>query len=149
MEHYNKKNFTVTQSIGFMLSKSRNLVAADLDSALKDLGITSQQMGVILSVARGLAQTPLELSRLLAIDTGLMTRMLDKLELQGWLTRRRSDQDRRVIHLGLTRAGHALAEEASGIAPQVLNRRLRHFSKTEFAELQRLLAKFIDGTDSS
>ncbi|WP_430389895.1 MarR family winged helix-turn-helix transcriptional regulator [Dyella sp. 20L07] len=143
MDHYNRKNFTVTQSIGFMLSKARNLVAADMDAALKDLGVTSQQMGILLSLARELAHTPFELSKLLAIDTGLMTRMLDKLESQGVLTRNRSDEDRRVIHIALTDHGHALAEEISNIAPQALNQRLRHFNKTEFAELKRLLTKFI------
>lgn len=143
MDHYNRKNFTVTQSLGFMLSKSRNLVAADMDAALKDLGVTSQQMGIFLSLARGLARTPLELSKLLAIDTGLMTRMLDKLELQGLLTRNRSDDDRRVFHLALTDAGHEIAEKISDIAPKVLNRRLKRFSKTEFAELKRLLTKFM------
>ncbi|MDR3446370.1 MULTISPECIES: MarR family transcriptional regulator [unclassified Dyella] len=143
MDHYNRKNFTVTQSMGFMLSKSRNLVAADMDTALKDLGVTSQQMGIFLSLARGLARTPFELSKLLAIDSGLMTRMLDKLESQDLLTRNRSDEDRRVFHLELTDEGHAIAEKISDIAPQVLNRRLRRFSKTEFTELKRLLTKFI------
>lgn len=148
MDHYNRKNFKVTQSLGFMLSKSRNLVATDMDAALKDLGVTSQQMGIFLSLARGLARTPFELSKLLAIDTGLMTRMLDKLESQDLLTRNRSDEDRRVFQLELTEEGHAIAEKISEIAPQVLNSRLKRFSKTEFAELKRLLTKFIaDGQD--
>jgi len=143
MDHYNKKNFTVTQSIGYLLTKARNLVASDLDTALKDLDITSQQMGIVLSLAKGVARTPFELSKLLAIDTGLMTRMLDKLESQDLLTRNRSDDDRRVIRIELTESGLTLAEQASDIAPRVLNNRLRHFNKAEFAEMKRLLNKFI------
>jgi DNA-binding MarR family transcriptional regulator len=144
MNHYTRKSFTITQSIGFMLTKARNIVAADLDAALKDLDVTSQQIGVILSLSRGVASTPFELSKLLAIDTGLMTRMLDKLEARGLLKRKRSDEDRRVVCLDLTKGGHALAEEIADIAPTVLNERFNRFSKAEFNELKRLLTKFIE-----
>jgi DNA-binding MarR family transcriptional regulator len=143
MNHYNRKSFAITQSIGFMLTKARNIVASDLDAALKDLDVTSQQIGVILSLCRGVASTPFELSKLLAIDTSLMTRMLDKLESRGLLRRNRSNEDRRVVCLELTKPGHALAEKIADITPDVLNARLSHFSKSEFSELKRLLSKFI------
>ncbi|MFC3653182.1 MarR family winged helix-turn-helix transcriptional regulator [Dyella humi] len=144
MEHYTKKNFLTTQSIGYMLTKARNMVIADMDAALTPLDITSQQMGVILWLSRGIAATPFEMSKHLSIDTGLMTRMLDKLEANGLLKRSRSNTDRRVVDLKLTRKGEAAAAEIPDIALPVLNGRLRNFSKAEFEELQRLLGKFID-----
>jgi DNA-binding MarR family transcriptional regulator len=144
MEHYTKKTFSTTQSIGFMLTKARNLVIADMDAALEPLDITSQQMGIVLWLSRGIAATPFEMSKLLSIDTGLMTRMLDKLEAKGFLKRSRSNTDRRVIDLKLTRKGEAIAAEVPNIALPVLNGRLKNFSKAEFKELQRLLGKFID-----
>ena len=119
-------------------------VLPELDAALKDLDITSQQIGILLSVARGIAAMPFELSKLLGIDTGLVTRMLDKLEAKGFLKRSRSNTDRRVIDLKLTRKGEAIAAEIPNIALPVLNGRLKNFSKAEFKELQRLLGKFID-----
>ena len=80
MDHYTKGSFMLTQSVGFMLTKARNMITAEMDAALKDLDISSQQMGILLALTRGIATTPFELSKLLGIDTGLMTRMLDKLE---------------------------------------------------------------------
>jgi DNA-binding MarR family transcriptional regulator len=127
-----------------MLTKARNLVIADMDAALEPLDITSQQMGIVLWLSRGIAATPFEMSKLLSIDTGLMTRMLDKLEAKGFLKRSRSNTDRRVIDLKLTRKGEAIAAEIPNIALPVLNGRLKNFSKAEFKELQRLLGKFID-----
>jgi DNA-binding MarR family transcriptional regulator len=144
MEHYTKKNFSPTHSIGFMLTKARNIVIADMDAALKPLDITSPQMGIILWLSRGIAATPFEMSKLLSIDTGLMTRMLDKLETKGLLTRSRSTADRRVFDLKLTRKGETVAAQIPNIAPAVLNARLRNFSKSEFEELLRLLGKFVD-----
>ncbi|RUL66489.1 MarR family transcriptional regulator [Dyella dinghuensis] len=144
MEHYTKKTFPTTQSIGFMLTKARNMVLADMDAALEPLDITSQQMGIILWLSRGVAATPFEMSRHLSIDTGLMTRMLNKLEAKGLLKRTRSNTDRRVVDLKLTRKGEAIAANIPDMALPVLNERVRNFSKTEFKELLRLLGKFID-----
>jgi DNA-binding MarR family transcriptional regulator len=143
MDHYTTRNFTVTESVGFMLTKARNLIVAEMDAALKDLDITSQQMGILMSIQNGLAATPFELSKLLGIDTGLMTRTLDKLEEgKGLLERSRSADDRRVINLSLTKKGEEVTAQIPEIAPHVLNARLRKFTKAEFVELRRLLSKF-------
>ncbi|MGO4813579.1 MarR family winged helix-turn-helix transcriptional regulator [Cupriavidus sp. 2MCAB6] len=142
MKHYTRENFRLTQSVGFFLNKARNLVLMEMDAALKELDITAQQMGILLSLSRGVATTPFELSKLLVIDTGLMTRMLDKLEHKGLLTRSRSVDDRRVVNLELTAKGHGVAEQIPEIAPEVLNARLKDFTKSEFDEFIRLLGKF-------
>jgi DNA-binding MarR family transcriptional regulator len=142
MKHYTAESFSLTQSVGFLLTKARNLITAEMDTALKELDITGPQMGIILAMQRGLASTPFELSKMLSVDTGLMTRMLDKLETRGLLERSRSLDDRRVINLVLTKKGEEIAGEIPKIAPEVLNARLKKFTKAEFEELCRLLNKF-------
>lgn len=144
MNHYTKEDFHLTESVGFFLNRARNTLLIEMDAALQDLGITGQQMGILLLLTRGVAATPFELSRLLCIDTGLMTRMLDKLEAKGLLSRSRSLDDRRVVNLTLTDSGQQAAERVPEIAPKVLNQRLKAFSKEEFVEFRRLLAKFAD-----
>jgi DNA-binding MarR family transcriptional regulator len=144
MNHYTRESFTTGQSIGFSINKARNLMVAELDNALKDLEITSQQMGILLSMQRGIASTPFELSKLLGIDTGLMTRMLDKLETKGLLERSRNLEDRRVVNLTLTKKGLEVANQIPDIAPTVLNARLKRFTKEEFKEFGRLLNKFLE-----
>ena len=69
MDHYTTRNFMLTESVGFRIVKARNLVVAEMDAALKDLDITGQQMGILLSLEQGVATTPFELSKLLGIDT--------------------------------------------------------------------------------
>jgi DNA-binding MarR family transcriptional regulator len=144
MDHYSKENYHLTQSVGFLLNCARNTMLVEMDAALKDLDITGQQMGILLSLTRGVATTPFELSKLLGIDTGLMTRVLDKLEAKCLLSRSRSLDDRRVVNLTLTEKGQQVAEHVPEVAPKVLNHRLRNFSEEEFAEFRRLLAKFAD-----
>lgn len=144
MDHYTKEDFRMAQSVGFAITKARNLIVAEMDAALKDLNVTSPQIGILLSMTEGAAATPFELAKLLGIDTGLMTRMLDKLEARGLLERSRSVEDRRVVNLTLTKAGRAVAARIPEIAPVVLNARLRKFSSEEFDELRRLLHKFLE-----
>ena len=144
MEHYTPESFGLTNSVGFSINKARNVLITEMDAALKDLDITSQQMGILLSLRQDVATTPFELSKHLGIDTGLMTRMLDKLETKGLLERSRSIEDRRVVNLKLTKTGEGVAEQLPRIAPTVLNARLRKFTKTEFEELRRLLNKFLE-----
>ena len=143
MNHYSKENFRPTQSIGFLINKARNILTVEMDTALKDLDISSQQMGILMSLTLGLGATPFELSKLLGIDTGLMTRMLDKLEAKELLERSRSLEDRRVVNLALTKKGEEVAAQVPDVAPNVLNAHLKNFSKTEFEELRRLLRKFL------
>lgn len=142
MGYYSKETFDVTQSVAFFLTKARNVLTSHMDAALKGLSVTGPQIGIILSLKRGTAQTPFELSKFLGIDTGLMTRMLDKLEKGGLLTRTRSLEDRRVVLLKLTPQGTEIAERVIELAPDVLNERLQHFTEAEVKELHRLLEKF-------
>ncbi|HVE06685.1 MAG TPA: MarR family transcriptional regulator [Paraburkholderia sp.] len=144
MRHYTKDNYNLTESVGFTLNKARNLITMEMDGALKDLGISSQQMGILLSLKQQLASTPFELSKLLGVDTGLMTRMLDKLESKALIVRSRDTEDRRVVNLSLTSGGRAVAAQIPEIAPAVLNARLKKFTKAELDELRRLLRKFVD-----
>ncbi|MFZ6647517.1 MarR family winged helix-turn-helix transcriptional regulator [Undibacterium sp. TJN25] len=143
MKFYTKDNYDPTTSVGFALSKARNVILAEMDLVMKDLDISGQQMGIILSMARNVASTPFELSKLLEIDTGLMTRMLDKLEQQDILARTRSVEDRRMVNLQLTEKGRHIATEIPKRAPEVLNKRLENFSNEEFLEFRRLLTKFL------
>jgi DNA-binding MarR family transcriptional regulator len=143
MKHYTPESFSLTQSVGFLLTKARNVITAEMDAALQDLDITGPQMGILLAMQRGMASTPFELSKMLSVDTGLMTRTLDKLEGKGLLERSRNAEDRRVVNLVLTKKGEAIAAEIPNIAPEVLNARLKKFTKAEFEELCRLLDKFI------
>ena len=68
-----------------------------MDAALKTVGVTSHQLGILLAISRNTATSAVELSKLLAVDPALMTRMLDRLEARGYIRRCRSEQDRRRV----------------------------------------------------
>ncbi|MBN3754925.1 winged helix-turn-helix transcriptional regulator [Paraburkholderia sp. Tr-20389] len=144
MSHYSKEDFHLTDNVGFAISKARNLIVGQMDAAVKGLNVRAHHVGIFMSLLRGTDTTPAMLSRHLGIDTGLMTRTLDKLEVLGMLTRTRNQDDRRVVNLELTDAGREVALRITEIAPDVLNARLHCFTMDEFDELRRLLRKFLN-----
>ncbi|XUW88465.1 MarR family transcriptional regulator [Burkholderia sp. M6-3] len=145
---YKADEIRLESSLGYYLSKARNVLVERTDRAVKPLGLTAQQIGVILMLAAGRANTPFELSRVMSYDSGSMTRLLDRLENKGFVLRTRSDADRRMIKLELTARGHDAARQLPDIGAAVLNEQLRGFTAADLATLIDLLARFIaNGVD--
>jgi DNA-binding MarR family transcriptional regulator len=145
---YDPATIELETSLGYYLAKARNGLIARTDLALKPLELTSQQIGVIMLLASGRAHTPYELSREMSYDSGSMTRMLDRLEKKGFVTRGRSDADRRIVELKLTPRGLDAAQRLPDIGAAVLNEQLRGFSRAELDLLTGMLARLIANSPS-
>ncbi|WP_277186735.1 MarR family winged helix-turn-helix transcriptional regulator [Caballeronia sp. BR00000012568055] len=143
---YDPATIQLESSLGYYLSKARNVLVARTDVALKPLDLTSRQIGVVLMLASGRARTPQELSREMSYDSGSMTRMLDRLEKKGFLSRTRSDADRRIVELSLTERGRDAAARLPQIGAAVLNEQLQGFTRAELDTLTGLLARIIGNT---
>jgi DNA-binding MarR family transcriptional regulator len=144
MNHPIEDGFLPGRNIVCALSRARNLLTADMHVALAGTGVSSSHIGALLFLSLGIARTSAGLSRLLGVDAGFITRMLDRLERQGLVRRDRNRPDRRVVSLTLTDAGQDVAARIEEIAPAVLNRRLSGFTPLEFTALCGLLRKLLD-----
>ena len=107
-------------------------------------GSTLPQWLPLHKVHAGHADTVAELARVCTIDTGAMTRLLDRLEKKGLCQRVRSQSDRRVVHIELTPAGVAVAERVPHILCEVYNQVLAGFSPQEWAQLRALLLRLTE-----
>ena len=85
----------------------------------KPLGITYTQYIVFLVLWEEHTTSVRELCRRLYLDSGTLTPMLKKLEEAGYVTRRRSAEDERVLEVSLTEKGEQLRERARTIPEQV------------------------------
>jgi len=141
---YNADEIHLESSLGYYLSKARNVLVERMDRAVKPLGLTAQQIGVILMLSCNRAHTPYELSRAMSYDSGSMTRMLDRLENKGLIRRHRSAHDRRLMHLELTEEGRAGYPRMREISLTVANRFLRGFTKRDARQLEGLLARMLE-----
>jgi DNA-binding MarR family transcriptional regulator len=140
---YQPGEIDLETSLGYYLARARNALAERMDRALEPLGLTSSQIGVVLTLEAGRAHTPFELARTMSYDSGSMTRMLDRLEKKGFLVRERSAADRRVVKIALTDKGRSAARQLPPLYAEVLNEQLRGFTGAELATLIDLLKRFM------
>ena len=144
MSDYREDSFLPVQRIVFALGKARNLLTAEMHVALAGTGVSSSHIGALLLLSLGIACSSVALSKLLGVDPGFVTRMIDRLERQGFVRRDRNNPDRRVVNLTLTEAGRNVAARIAEIVPAVLNRCLSGFTPLEFVTLCSLLGRLVD-----
>ncbi|GAX01375.1 MarR family winged helix-turn-helix transcriptional regulator [Secundilactobacillus silagei] len=70
--------------------------------ALKPFHLTYPQYITLLALWETSPMTVRELGSHLNLDSGTLTPLLKRLEKQGWISRKRSDQDERQVNVALT-----------------------------------------------
>ena len=143
---YSPDTWSLDESLGYLLAQVRGRIVAAIDAELAGLDITWAQWGTLLKIANGRGDTASDLCRS-GCDTGSMTRMLDRLEQKGLISRERSTEDRRVVLLRLTEAGKALYPQLPPIAVKVLNDHLRGFSREELETFKGYLRRMLANAD--
>ncbi|MBE6990880.1 MAG: MarR family transcriptional regulator [Ruminococcaceae bacterium] len=83
-----------------------------------------------------------ELGKKLFLDSGTLTPVLKSLEGKGYLTRRRSADDERMVLATLTREGLALRDRALSVPAQMAG--CVHLQQEDASELYRLLYTLLD-----
>lgn len=121
----------------FRLYRSERAVLATYRELLADLGLTYPQYLVLLVLWEQDGATVSHLGSRLALESGTLSPLLRRMEAAGLVTRDRSTDDERVVHVHLTDAGDTLRRQAHDI-PRDLSRR-GGLDAAETAELARLL----------
>lgn len=81
-----------------------------LEDYLSGKDISPAQLKVLLGIYRGLT-TPSELIRHMGIDSGALSRMLERMVKHGVVVRQSVPNDRRLVRLELTDKGRQLCDE--------------------------------------
>jgi DNA-binding MarR family transcriptional regulator len=138
---YGSNRDQIVESVGYKLLQLALAMRRETASRLLSLGLTEAQWRPLWMLKAGRADTAQVLARLLGVDAGAMTRMLDRLEAKGLIERVRSLTDRRVTQLRLTATGEAATEGIPEVVAGVNNDYLLGFSRDEFEQLNSLLAR--------
>jgi MarR family transcriptional regulator, organic hydroperoxide resistance regulator len=102
-------------------------------------GLTGPQLAVIKMLEPVGMLSLSELSSLIRARNSTVTGIVDRMERDGWVTRRRSDADRRVINIELTDKGRKLASGISIEPVQIFRQVLAELSPRDAADLRRIL----------
>ncbi|SAI74200.1 transcriptional regulator (MarR family) [Bordetella ansorpii] len=149
VQHYRSDSQSLSDdNTGFLIKLVFHSMNRMLDQEMAPLELTAMQWRPISLLCRGRADTPAELARLNGVDTGAMTRTLDRLEAKGLVRRNRSLEDRRVIRIELTESGKEKGRQIPQYIAKVLNHHLRGFSPEEVSQLRHLLRRMLaNGSD--
>ena len=119
-------------------------LVSELSDAMDTYDVTPVQYNV-LRILRGSHPQRLTCSQIgerMLDRTPDVTRMLDRLERAGLIERARSEVDRRVVKVGISKNGRDLLDRMEDDITTVQRRLTRHLSEEEQRELCHLLDKF-------
>ena len=146
---YRPENYRAEESIGFMMKRILSSISQTMESRLCEPGGPTYPQWIPLHKLHvGPATTVAELARECQLDTGAMTRLLDRLEAKGLCRRVRSVADRRVVNIELTDEGRAAAQEVPQFLARVQNEYLAGFSVEEWEQLKSYLRRMLDNAQA-
>ena len=88
-----------------------NAVTKGIALQLMPYALTPTEFSILGICYRSGTTTASRMARVMPVDAGRISRIVNKLYHKGLLTRKRLEEDRRVVHLGLTEAGMRLVPE--------------------------------------
>lgn len=108
---------------------------------LDEIGLTYTQYIAMLVLWEKQALTVKELGEHLYLDSGTLTPLLKKMEVQGLVNRQRNAADERSVIVSLTEGGRALREKALSIPEKIGN--CLPLSRDEAKTLYQLLYRML------
>ena len=119
MEYDVHETMKLSSQLCFPLYAAARNVTGLYTPWLKPLGLTYTQYIVFLVLWEKDGISVSEIGEKLMLDNGTLSPLLKKMEQAGYVARRRSRDDDRVVEITLTDAGRALQEKAKDVPGRV------------------------------
>ena len=139
-----KEAMKLSRQLCFPLYAAARCVTNLYTPWLKPLGLTYTQYLVLLVLWEQDGVTVGELCEKLLLDNGTLSPLLKKMQQAGWVEKRRSPADDRVVVVTLTQAGRDLQLQVKDVPGHVGS--CVHLSAEKAAELYSLLYEVLNET---
>ena len=133
---------SLEQEASLNILRTNDQLQNQLGRFFRDFGLTPSQYNV-LRILRGAGKPmpSLEIADRMIQVVPAITGLIDRLEKQELVSRRRCTEDRRVVYVEITAKGLALLAKIDQPLQQLHTSLLSHMSQDELTQLSRLLAK--------
>ncbi|AYD65183.1 MarR family transcriptional regulator [Achromobacter sp. B7] len=132
-----------TGELGFMITSVRGSIHDALERELAPFDLTTPQYVVLNCLAKGWGRTLSDFCRVLAYDSGAMTRLLDRIVAKGYIRRVENEADRRSYLIELTEQGQAALPQALAATEVAMRGLLAGFSEADAETLHKLLSRVL------
>ena len=135
-------NLTLNHQLCFALYAATHAVTRAYRDGLEQAGLTYTQYLVMMVLWEKDNISVGSIAQRLDLDSATLTPMLKRLEIAGFIARKRNKDDERVVEISLSKAGDALQETIAkvqnGVACQT------GLSQEEFFELRASLQRLVE-----
>ena len=138
-EAYNKINYTLVRLFNEIMELEGRAIITD---EFRD--ITNNDMHVIEAIGDGDGNNMTSVANALGVTVGTLTSAVNSLVLKQYVTRRRTEKDRRVVIVQLTDKGKRAFEHHAHYHQMVTNAVVERFGKEELPLLLKLLEALDD-----
>jgi DNA-binding MarR family transcriptional regulator len=139
----NRPFVSLQQEAFLSILRTASELSHSADKFLREFDITQQQYNV-LRILRGAGAEGLcrnEISARMVAAAPDMSRLLDRMEKCGWITRERAEDDRRQVSTFITDSGQKLLKVIDGLFPEQIHRLFEGVESTDLKMLIDVLAQ--------
>lgn len=129
---------------GYLIHENARLLNRVYDQRMSRLGMTRAQWWVLAKLYFNDDVTQTELAEELGFSKAALGALLDRLEANGWIRRRRHAGDRRARRVLRTAKAESVMTEMRRVAVAMNRDLIRGLSRNEHATLVRLLKRVRD-----
>jgi len=130
-----------TEPIGLQLTRTSKVVSRAFDAALSEAGGTLPMWLVLMSLKRQEHTAQRQIAEAVGIEGPTLTHHLNRMEADGYVTRTRDPQNRRVHRVELTERGEQAFHRLLTVVIAFDQRLRAGFTDEELATLAALLSK--------
>lgn len=120
-----------------------------LAASCAELQLSSPQVHTLVALGHEGALTMGDLARRVGVTEKTVTGLVDRLQRDGLVARRRDDADRRVVHVGLTTPGKALARRLDAEVLQSITRILERLDAADRRHLFKIIEKLTQSLEDT
>jgi MarR family transcriptional regulator, transcriptional regulator for hemolysin len=128
-------------TFGFVLKDTANKYVQRFEERARELGLTLPQCKALVYLARSEGISQVELASSAEIDPMSLVRILDRMEMDGWVERRADPNDRRARRLYLKPGSKPLLEAIDRVSTATRDEALAGFSQQEAILLMSALER--------
>lgn len=116
------------------------------EKQFSSIGLTLSEVRVLRSLSLNGASSMVTLAKDQQMTPGGMTGLVDHLEEEGLIQRDRSESDRRIINIEITKEGRKVVSRATSIFERFMEKSLESLTEEEIETFLRIMNKMISST---
>ena len=136
------------QYLPYLLNRAGARIAAAFNAEMRQIGASLQVWRVLAALREQDGRRMGDLSKTTSIEVSTLTRLVDNMEKDGLVARRREAGDARAVTLHVTAVGRRLTKRILPIAERYETVALKDFTAGETEVLKKALRRLYDNMDA-